>query len=197
SAGVQTLAMWGLKSVLTTLAPILGIALCAGLLANVLQMKLRFSPVGLKPSLSKLNPAPGFKRLASKNTVVEMLKAMSKTAVVAPVAFFAVKPKLGQLGGLVGVSPAALPGTIGPLVLGIAIRVLVAFLILAAADYAWQRRQFEEKLKMSKEEVKQEHKQQEVSPEVKRAMRRRQMEQARKRMMAAVPTADVIVTNPT
>src|SRR4051812_9057345 len=195
--GVQTLTMWGLKSLLVTLAPMLGVALGAGLLANVMQVKLRFSMTGLKPSLTKLNPGPGFKRLASKDALVEALKAVAKTSVVATVAFFAVKPKLPVLGSLVGISPAALPGTIGPMVIGIVARVLVAFVVLAVADYAWQRRRFEEKLKMSKEEVKQEHKQQDLPPEVKRTMRRRQMEQARKRMMAAVPTADVIVTNPT
>jgi flagellar biosynthetic protein FlhB len=196
-SGIQELTIWGIKSLLITLGPILGIAMGAGLISNVMQVKFKFSLHSLKPSLTKLNPGPGFKRLFSKNAVMEAVKATAKTCVVGFAAYLALKPELPRLGSMIGLSPSALAGTVGSMVMTIATRVLLAFFLLAVADYAWQKRQFENKMKMSKDDVKQEHKQSELSPEVRRTIRRRQMEGARKRMMAAVPTADVIITNPT
>ena len=123
--GIRTLTLWGLRSTLVTLAPILGVALVAGLVSNVAQVRLNFSMHALKPSLSKLNPGPGFKRLVSPNSAVEALKAVAKTAVVGLAAYIALKPKLPALGELVGLSPDAIMPTIAaPLVMSIATRVL-------------------------------------------------------------------------
>jgi len=109
----------------------------------------------------------------------------------------AVYPKLDELAALVGTPPANLIPQIAHLVMGIAERAAVGYLVIAAADYAWQRHKHEKSLKMDKEEVKQEFKQQSLPAEIKSAQRRRAMELSRARMMDAVPTADVIVTNPT
>jgi flagellar biosynthetic protein FlhB len=197
AAGLRTLTLWGVRSFVGTAAPVLGAAAAAGFAANVLQVKLRFSPVAFQPSLSKLNPVPGLKRLGGKDAIVECVKALAKTAAVGLAAFLALWPNLPRLGGLVGLPPDALLGQIGSMSIGIAFRVLVVFFVIAAADWFWQRHRHEQRLKMSKEEVKQENRQAELSPEVRRAIRRRQFEQARRRMMAAVPTADVVVVNPT
>ena len=106
-------------------------------------------------------------------------------------------PKLEELAALVGMPPAVLVPELAGTVLAIAQRAAVAYLVIALADYVYQRWRHEKSLKMDKQEVKDEHKQQELPAEVKGMQRRRGMEMARARMMDAVPTADVVVTNPT
>ena len=108
----------------------------------------------------------------------------------------AVFPKLDEFAALVGTPPADIIPEIASLVMSIATRAAMAYLALAALDYAWQRHKHEKGLKMDKEELKQEFKQQELPAEVKSHQRRRAMEMSRSRMMDSVPTADVIVTNP-
>jgi flagellar biosynthetic protein FlhB len=105
--------------------------------------------------------------------------------------------QLDELGALVGMTPAELLSRASETILQIAQRGAMAYLVIALVDFAWQRYRFEKQMKMDKEEVKQEFKQQTVSAEVRGAMRRRQMQAARARMMADVPGADVVVTNPT
>ncbi len=196
-AGLAGLTSWGLRSVAIVSAPIVAAALVAGVLANVAQVKLRFTPLALKPKFSKLNPMPGLKRMMGKDGWVEAAKASIKTLVVGAVAFFSVWPRMAALGGLTGLPPDALVHELAFAIRDLAIRVAAAFALIAIADYAWQRRRHENQLKMTKEEVKQEMRQSDVSPEVKRAIKRRQFEAARRRMLAAIPTADVVVVNPT
>ena len=106
-------------------------------------------------------------------------------------------PKLDELGALVGMPPGQFFATVGTIVLALAQRAGAAYLIIAAMDYGYQKWKTGKDLKMSKQEVKEEHKSAESSPEVRGAIRRRQMEEARKRMMDDIPQADVVVTNPT
>jgi flagellar biosynthetic protein FlhB len=197
SSGISTLTWWAITSVASTAGPIVAVAAAAGLAANLLQVRLRFSPVALQPSFAKLNPLPGLKRLGSKDAAIEAVKAIAKTAAVGLAAFVVLWPKLPQLAGLTGLAPDAFLGTAGPMVTGLAFRVVLVFALIAVADWYWQRHRLEKRLMMTKEEVKQEQRQAELSPEVRRAVRRRQMEAARRRMMAAVPTADAVVVNPT
>jgi flagellar biosynthetic protein FlhB len=196
-AGLAGLTSWGLRSIAVVSAPIVGAALIAGVLANVAQVRLKFTPLALKPKLSKLNPGPGLKRMVGKDGWIEAAKALVKTLVIGAVAFFSVWPRMSTLSGFTGLPPAALVHEIGSAVRDLAIRVTAAFALLALADYAWQRRRHENQLKMTKEQVKQEMRQADLPPEVKRNIKRRQFEAARKRMLAAVPTADVVVVNPT
>src|SRR6266508_2621919 len=176
-AGLAGLTSWGLRSVAIVSAPIV-----AGVLANVAQVKLRFTPLVLKPKFSKLNPMPGLKRMAGKDGWVEAAKASFKLLVVGAVAFFSVWPRMSALAGLTGLPPDALVHELELAIRDLAIRVAAAFALIAIADYAWQRRRHENQLKMTKEEVKQEMRQSDVSPEVKRAIKRRQFEAARRRM---------------
>jgi len=179
------------------IAPIAAVAVGAGLLASVLQVRPQLTPAALKPSFRKLNPFTGFKRVFGTNALVECGKAVAKTLVVGAVTFFAVWPELPSLGALVGLSPEALPAVTGSMVVHIAIRAVLALLVLGALDFAWQRHRHEKSLRMSKQEVKTEARQSDVAPEIRTQIRRRQFESARRRMMADVPTADVVVTNPT
>ncbi|MEA2227523.1 MAG: flagellar biosynthesis protein FlhB [Solirubrobacteraceae bacterium] len=178
-------------------APVMFVCLMAGLLANIAQVGGKPHPQALKPDPKKLNPLQGAKQIFGKNALFEGAKNLVKVSVVAVVAIMAVLPKLDEFAGLVGLPPAAFMTTLASTIVGIAWRCAMAYLVIGAIDYIYQRFRHEKSLKMSKEDVKQEGKGQDLPPEVRGAMRRRQMEAARARMMADVPQADVVVTNPT
>ena len=178
-------------------APVVIVCAIAGFMANVLQIGFKPSTKALKPDFKKLNPMSGFKQMFSPNTAVETVKSVLKISAVGAIVFIALFPKLDEMAALVGMPPQALFPHLCELILHLAQRAALAYLAIAAADVFWQRHRFEKQLRMDKEEVKQEYKQQELPSEVKGAQKRRAMELARARMMDAVPTADVVVTNPT
>lgn len=178
-------------------APIALVCLVAGVVTGVLQVGWKPSAQALKPDFKRINPLKGFKNLFGVHFVFETGKTVTKFAVIGTIAGIALLGELDRLGALVGLPPADLLARACQTILGIAQKAGIAYLAIAAADFAWQRHRHEKSLKMDKEEIKQEFKQQTVSPEVRGAIRRRQMQAARARMMAAVPGADVIVTNPT
>jgi flagellar biosynthetic protein FlhB len=191
------LAKWIGVSLLQTAGPVAFAAALAAFLANVAQVKLKLTPKAAAPSLRGLNPLTGIKRIFGPQGMFEGAKATVKTAVISIVALLALAPSIPQLAALVGLPPSALVPKLAGMVVGIAFRVAAAFLLVAIVDYAWQKRRHEKQLRMTKEEVKQEMRQHDIAPEVRGAIRRRQREQARRRMLAEVPTADVVVTNPT
>jgi flagellar biosynthesis protein FlhB len=197
SGALGNVSMWGLMAFAKAAAPVVFAAAGAGVLSSVAQVGLRFTPKAIKPSFKKLNPAQGLKRMFGPQQGVELLKAVVKLVIVGGVAGSAVWSRLPTLGSMVGMPPGALLVELAHLVLSIALRAVGAFALVAAADYAWQRRKHEKSLKMSKQDVKQEMKESDLAPELRGQMRRRQAEQARKRMLADVPTADVVVVNPT
>jgi flagellar biosynthesis protein FlhB len=178
-------------------APVVIVCAIAGVLANVLQVGFKPSPKALKADFKKLNPMAGLKQMFGPNSAVEAVKSVLKVGAVGAIVFLTLFPKLEEMAALVGMPAQALFPALAELVLHLAQRAAFAYLAIAAADVFWQRYRFEKQLRMDKEEVKQEHKQQELPNEVKGAQRRRAMELARARMMDAVPTADVVVTNPT
>jgi flagellar biosynthesis protein FlhB len=196
-AGGGTLAGWAMRSMLAMIAPILLAAAAAGVTASLLQNRPRINGTALKPQWSRINPRTGLKRLAPPQLLFESGKAIAKAGVVSVAAFLAIWPRLPQLAGLTGVPPGAVLIALARTVLSLSLYVGAAFMLLAAIDYAWQKRRHEKSLKMTKEEVKQETRQSDLAPEVRGAIRRRQFAQARKRMIADVATADVVVTNPT
>jgi len=182
---------------LRAVAPIAAVCLVAGVLASVLQVGLKPSGKVLKPDPKKINPLSGAKQIFGPHSLFELAKSVVKVAVVGAIGAMAVLPKLEELAALVGMPPAVLVPELARTVLAIVQRAAIAYLVIALADYAYQRWRHEKSLKMDKQEVKDEHKQQELPAEVKGMQRRRAMEMARARMMDAVPTADVVVTNPT
>jgi flagellar biosynthetic protein FlhB len=178
-------------------APIALVCMLAGFTTGVLQVGWKPSAEALKPDPKRINPLSGFKNLFGMHFIFESLKTVVKFAVVGAIASIVLFGQLDELGALVGLSPDELLTRGSDTVLTIAQRAGMAYLVIAAVDFAWQRYRHEKQLKMDKEEVKQEFKQQTVSPEVRGAIRRRQMQVARARMMADIPGADVVVTNPT
>ena len=176
--------------------PVVATCMIAGVLASVGQVGFKPTPKALW-DVKKLNPVTGFKNLFGLNAVFEGAKNTLKVTAVGGIVALAVFPKLDEMAALVGMPAAALLPHLGSMILQIAQRAALAYLVIAAIDLLYQRHRFEKQLKMDKEEVKQEHKQTELPSEIKGAQRRRALELARARMMDAVPTADVVVTNPT
>jgi flagellar biosynthetic protein FlhB len=166
-------------------------------LANVGQVGLKPSVHGLKPDFKRIDPLKGAKNLFGPNILFEGAKNLTKVAIVGAISAFAVFPKLGDLAGLVGMAPADLVSELAHTVLGIAKRAAIAYILIGILDFVYQRWRHEKSMKMDKQEVKEEQKSFTSPPEVRAAIRRRQMQAARARMMADVPQADVVVTNPT
>jgi flagellar biosynthetic protein FlhB len=197
-AGLKGLFDLFLKSLLKTVAPVALACMAAGIVANIAQVGLHLTPQAARPNFSRVNPLQGAKTLfAPKRALFEAAKSLAKVLLVGGLVALALVPDMTHMGTAVGTPPGALAIVIRSSIMGIAVRAAGGYLLIGIIDYVWQRRQNTESLKMTKQEVKDEARQADLPPEVKGALRRRQQQMARARMMAAVPRADVIVTNPT
>ena len=180
----------------TLLMP-LSVMMIFGVVANISQVGLMFNGANFKFSLSKLNPMGGIKRLFSVKNLVDFIKSLFKIIVIGFVIFLVLKSKVNDVLGLAAVDIFAMLEYTRSQTIRLIITVLLMVTALAAADWFYQRWSFMQEMKMSKQEVKDEHKQQEGDPIVKGRLRSLRFQRARQRMMAAVPKADVIITNPT
>jgi flagellar biosynthetic protein FlhB len=185
------------KTIALTVGPIALACMAAGVLANVVQVRPRLNTAGLKPNPKKLNPMSGFKQIFGKNIVFETSKNLTKVIIVGAITALAVVPQIPQLAALVGMAPGDFISKIAQSIMGIGKRAAIAYWLIAIADFIYQRWRHEKSLKMDKQEVKDEAKNTQSPPEVRGAIKRRQFQAARARMMSAVPEADVVVTNPT
>jgi len=180
-----------------TLLPFLGAVTLAAVLSNVLQVGFMLSSESIKPKLSKINPIKGLGRLFSKHALMEFIKSLLKLTIVSIIAYLTIK---GEMKNTVLYGDMELNGIISHTLyttFKIFLKCCLAMIILAVLDYAFQRWEFENRIKMSKQEVKDEFKRTEGDPLVKSRIRSIQMEMARRRMMQDVPKADVVITNPT
>ncbi len=197
AAGLSELMHITLKTIEVTVLPVAGACVAAAVIGGVAQVGGRPTPQALKPDFKRINPVNGLRNLLGPNLLFEGLKAVVKVAVVGAVAALAILPGMKSLASIVGVTPGALASIAGHTALGVAQRAAVAYVVIGILDYGWKRWRNERQLRMTKQELRDELRQYGISAEVKAAQRRRQMQLARARMMAAVPDADVVVTNPT
>jgi flagellar biosynthetic protein FlhB len=197
SAGLQELLYTMLRTLLVTVGPIAGVCVATGVVAGVAQVGFHPSLKALAPNFRRINPISGLRNLLSPNLLFEVLKTLAKVGAVGAVAALALVGNMGGLASQVGLPPAALGQVMGAKAMEIAQHATFAYLLIGAIDLIWQRRRHARQLRMTKQEVKDELRQYSVSPELRGALRRRAMQAARARMMAAVPQADVVVTNPT
>lgn len=175
----------------------MGMMLFLAVGANIAQTGLLFVLKRLAPDFTKLSPKAGLSRIFSLRGLVEFGKSLIKFGVVATVLFVVIRGKMNEFVGLAAVDMMAMLEYLRREAIHIIIIVLVMVTVLAAGDFFYQRWQFNQKMKMTKQEVKDEHKQSEGDPMIKGRLRSLRMQRARQRMMAAVPKADVVVTNPT
>ena len=176
--------------------PMLALLIMA-VFGNLVQHKFVFSTEPIKPKLSKVSPASGFKRLFSSESLINFVKGLIKLAIVTSLMVVILYPQRDKLDVIVGLEPGQLLPMIQELALQLVIGVIVVMLVVAVADFLYQRNKWFEKQKMSIREIKEEFKQQEGDPTVKAKLRQLRMERGRKRMMAEVPHASVVLTNPT
>ena len=192
------LLKWNMQNFVFIIGPILIIIMVAGVLANVAQTGgLNFSLHPLSPKWSKLNPLKGFSRIFSKTSLVELFKSVFKITVVSVIAYQTVNGHWDEVPTLMGYGVGQTLFFMGEVMIEIMAKVLLVMIFLAALDYAFQKYTYLENLRMTKQEVKDERKDLEGNPQIKQRIRSVQMEMMRRRMMAAVPEADVVVTNPT
>jgi len=190
-------AIFVLKKALMVLAPLLGILGVMSVAATVVQVGLLNNEEALEFKFEKLNPVAGFQRIFSLQALVEGLKSVAKLGLVIAVVAVLVKDQIVQVPTLVAFSINQLMVFMGDLTIRLLAGVGVMMGVLAAADYFFQRWQLEKQMRMTKQEIKEEHKSREGDPMIKARIRRIQREMANKRMMADVPKADVVITNPT
>jgi flagellar biosynthetic protein FlhB len=195
--GIGTLMSSAGTAVLLSVAPIALACTLAGILTNVGMVGFKPSGKALRPDPKRLNPIAGAKNIFGPNAIVETAKSVAKVGAVAAIVAIALLPKLPEFGGMVGLSPVDFGSILASDMSSLVKRAALAYFLIGIADFFWQRHRHEKSLKMDKQEVKDEAKEANLPPEVRGALRRRQMEMSRKRMMAEVPTADVVVTNPT
>jgi flagellar biosynthetic protein FlhB len=179
------------------MAPMVLPLLVAGLLGNVLQVGFEMHLEPLAPKLSKLNPLAGVKRIVSLRGLVELVKSLAKIVFVAAIAWSVVSGYLTEFPTLVRRDIAGIWEFTHTAAVQIIFFVCLAMIVLGVLDYAYQRWQYEESLKMTKQEVRDERKQAEGDPQVKSRIRSLQRQAAYHRMIAEVPKADVVITNPT
>ncbi len=179
------------------LFPILLVFLVFSIAANLAQGGLVFSANPLAFHFEKLNPQNGLKRIFSKNGIVELLKSLLILSIVSIICYQVIAKHLSLYPRLILMDVRKLFYWTTTISFEIFLRVAILLIIVAIADYCFQRYRFMEQLKMTKQEIKEEFKEMEGDPTTKGRIRKIQREMARKRMMADVPTADVVITNPT
>ena len=176
---------------------ILAAAAAGGAFGNIAQTGFLWSPERLAPKLDKLNPLAGFKRLFGVDGLVQFLKAALKLVAVAAIVWANAAPRLLQLKFGADLSPAAILPVTLDILRGLFFGVLTLMAVVSAADFLWQRQRWLARLRMTREELKQDMKDSDGDPQIKARRRRLQMQRARQRMMQNVPKATVVITNPT
>ncbi len=182
---------------LVIVAPVFGAMIIIGVVANVLQVGFKVSPKAMEMKLDKLNIVAGLGRLFTTRSLVTLVRDSLKLFIIGFVAYKVIMSESDQFLTLADMSIGPLAATTGKLAIIIALKIGVAVLILAILDYAYQRFDFEKSIRMSHQEVKEEYKDTEGSPQIKARIRQIQRQTAQKRMMQEVPKADVVITNPT
>lgn len=180
-----------------TVGPICAVAMLLGIIPTVAQTRGLFTMKALRPKFSRLNPLSGIKKLFSAQAVVGILKGLIEVIVIGYVIYSEVAARLPRFialmnaGIMQGIAYALLS------IFDLVMLICILLVFVAAADFLFQWWQFEKKLKMSKQEIKEEYKQTEGDPQIKSKIKQKQQQMAMSRMMQDVPGADVVIRNPT
>ena len=187
----------GLTTVLNMIVPFIALAVVIAILGNALQQKWMVTTKPLQPKLSKISPISGLKRMFNVKQLFEVGKSVAMIVVMSYVIYTTVKDKLGVLYTFYNISLYEALEIVGDIIVDLGIKISAVFLVIGFVDLIYQRHKFKEDMKMTKQEVKDEFKNTEGDPQVKGQIRRRMQQVSRRRMMEALPQADVVITNPT
>jgi flagellar biosynthetic protein FlhB len=197
SSDVMALARHVITALGTILGPVFAVMIVAALAGHMLQARPGFTPEKIKPDFSKLSLPAGLKRMFGLEGLTNLVKGLLKMGVVGIAVWTQIWPQRTMLESVMTQSAYAVGGDMGQLLYKVLMAALAALAVIAAADYSLQRYRFQQRNKMSKQEIKEEFRQNEGDPQIKAKIRQIRNERAKKRMIAAVPEATVIITNPT
>ena len=190
---IQHVALQSLKLA----GPFFAAGFLIAFLTNLVQVKWKVSTKPLKPRLDKFNPANGFKRMFSKDSLFELLKSVVKIIMIAIIAYTSIRSHAEEIFLMYHITLNQAIAQIGSIVIDVGLKIAYVYCVVGAVDYVYQRHKFNEDMKMTKQEVKDEMKNSEGDPQIKGKKRQRMQEASRRRMMQNVPQADVVITNPT
>jgi flagellar biosynthetic protein FlhB len=197
SGSIMSLFRTIVWSLLALMAPVFGLIAAMGLAGHVLQNRPSITLERIAPDFAKLSPMKGLKRLVGLDGVTNLGKGFLKIAIVGSVVWSVLWPERGSLEGFLTVSPQGLASAMVGLVMKILIAALSVLAVIAVLDYLFQYYRFMQRNRMSKHEIKEEYRQTEGDPAVKAKIKQIRIERSKRRMMAQVPQATVIITNPT
>ncbi len=186
-----------LLNMATIVAPVFLAAFAVAFISDVMQVKWKPTAKPLQPKFSKINPISGFKKIFSKEKLVELLKSLVKLTLLGYMAYTTLKGEFPVLFALYDMELISAVGVIGNIAINLGLKISAVYIVIGFADFGYQKWKFAEDMKMTKQEVKDEWKNAEGDPAIKGRQKQRMMEASRRRMMQAVPSADVVITNPT
>lgn len=195
--GGAAVARYVLEAALPVILMVLLAAGFAGVAGNLFQTGLMFTPDKLKPDFGKLSPMQGLKRVFGLDGLIQFAKSLVKVAITAGLAWWILKPHLSEMERLATLDPAAILPFLTDILRRLVFAVMALLLVITGADWFIQKQRFMARMRMSKEELKEEFKNTEGDPHVKARQKQIRAERARRRMMQAVPKATVVVMNPT
>ena len=177
--------------------PFLLVGVTVSFISDLVQVRWKVSSEPLKPSLNKINPMSGMKRIFSKQSLFELLKSIVKILLIGYIAYISIRNHEDELFILYEISLNQAVSLIGQIIIDTGLRISIFYIVLGLADWFYQKHKFNEDMKMTKQEVKDEYKDAEGDPAVKTKQKQRMREASQRRMMRDVPKADVVITNPT
>lgn len=183
--------------ILMIIIPILLIGFLIAFISDVAQVGWKPTSRPMQPKLSKLNPASGLKKIFSVNSIVELIKSIAKIGLVGYISYSYIIKKIPLLLTLYDMPLMQGIQLAADTVITLGIRISAIYMVIAAADFAYQKFKFKKDMRMTKQEVKDEYKQSEGDPQIKGKIRQKMQEASRRRMMQNLPQADVVITNPT
>ncbi len=187
----------GIISFAIGVGPMLLISSLIGIIATVAQTKGLVTFKALKPKFSRMNPLNGIKNLFSLKGMIELLKSIIKIVILFYIIYMTLQDEVTKFPKMIDMGVTESVSAIGGIIWNVSLKVMVAFVFVAGFDYMYQRWEYEKKLKMTKQEVKEEYKMTEGDPKVKGQIKQKQQQMSRQRMMQAVPEANVVIRNPT
>jgi len=196
-AAMSRMFQYAILLVIQIVLPIFLVGFLVAFVSDYMQVKWKPTAKPLQPKFNKLNPVSGFKKIFSANALVELIKSIAKILIIFYVSYSFLKDKGKELFLLYDLEMMPAVMLIGDTVIGLGIRIAAVYMILALADFAYQKHKFHKDMKMTKQEVKEEYKNQEGNPEIKGKIRQKMREVSQRRMMQSLPQADVVITNPT
>jgi flagellar biosynthetic protein FlhB len=196
-AGLAAMMRLLLPQIAFTLGPFFGVMILAGLAGQVLQARPSISFDKIVPDFSKVSPMAGFKRLFGAESWMNLVKGLIKIVIVGVAIWTQLWPERGTLDSILNQSTVGVVGDMSHLLFKVLMAALASLAVIAGLDYFWQRMRWLSRNRMSKQEIKEEYRQNEGDPTIKAKIRQLRHERSRKRMMAAVPNATVVVMNPT